>query len=134
MSRRASLPGASELFRRTSSPALDQPSAVTPAAKGNGSSGGQASDRKLADDASSRAGSPRQKHDSKITVYLSGDELLAMEQARLTLRGEHSLPVDRGRIVREAVAVLLEDFEAHGGESVLVRRLRSAEIADGAQG
>jgi hypothetical protein len=59
-------------------------------------------------------------------VYVSGDELLAMEQARLTLRAKHDLVVDRGRLVREAVAVLLADFDQHGEESVLVQRLRVA--------
>ncbi|WP_040685545.1 hypothetical protein [Nocardiopsis baichengensis] len=67
--------------------------------------------------------SGRQRHDEKITVYISAPELLALEQARLTLRAEHGLAADRGRIVREAVAVLLADFDENGGESVLVRRL-----------
>lgn len=129
MSRRASLPGASELFRRTTSPALDQPAAVAQS-ETQTSADGQSAHGRLGDGAATRVGSGRQKHDSKITVYLSGDELLAMEQARLTLRGDYSLPVDRGRIVREAVAVLLEDFEAHGSESVLVRRLQGAEQVD----
>jgi hypothetical protein len=71
-----------------------------------------------------RRGTGRQKHDSKITVYVSGDELVAMEQARLALRATHGLVVDRGRLVREAVAVLLADFEQHGPDSVLVQRLR----------
>jgi hypothetical protein len=31
--------------------------------------------------------------------------------------------VDRGRIVREALAVVLADLDANGAESVLVRRL-----------
>ena len=35
-----------------------------------------------------------------------------LEHARLVLRGEHGLAVDRGRIVREAVAVVLADLEA----------------------
>jgi hypothetical protein len=67
----------------------------------------------------------RTKHDEKITVYISADELLALETARLTLRGQHGLAADRGRIVREAIAVLLGDLEEHGAESVLVRRLRA---------
>lgn len=67
--------------------------------------------------------SGRQRHDEKITVYVSAQELLALEQARLTLRAEHGLAADRGRIVREAVAVLLADFHENGGDSVLVRRL-----------
>lgn len=66
----------------------------------------------------------RERHEEKITVYVSSDELLDLEGARLTLRGEHGLAVDRGRIVREAVAVVLADLDATGEESVLVRRLR----------
>ncbi|MDA2805550.1 hypothetical protein [Nocardiopsis suaedae] len=67
--------------------------------------------------------SGRQRHDEKITVYISAQELLALEQTRLTLRAEHGLAADRGRLVREAVAVLLADFHENGGDSVLVRRL-----------
>ena len=74
------------------------------------------------------AGEPRptgrERHDEKITVYCSPEELLQLEQARLTLRGSHRLAVDRGRIVREAVAVVLADLEAKGDASILVRRLR----------
>ena len=66
----------------------------------------------------------RTKHDEKITVYLSADELLGLEGARLTLRGQHGVAADRGRIVREAIAVLLADLDERGDESVLVRRLR----------
>ncbi|MCW2637361.1 MAG: uncharacterized protein JWQ99_3728 [Blastococcus sp.] len=66
----------------------------------------------------------RTKHDEKITVYISADELMALETARLTLRGHHGVAADRGRIVREAIAVLLSDLEDRGDESVLVRRLR----------
>ncbi len=66
----------------------------------------------------------RTKHDEKITVYCSAEELLALEGARLTLRGQHGVVADRGRIVREAIAVLLADLEEHGDDSVLVRRLR----------
>jgi hypothetical protein len=64
------------------------------------------------------------KHDEKITVYISADELLALESARLTLRGQHGVAADRGRIVREAISVLLADLGERGEESVLVRRLR----------
>ena len=66
----------------------------------------------------------RTRHEEKITVYCSADELLALETARLTLRGHHGVAADRGRIVREAIAVLLADLEVHGEDSVLVRRLR----------
>ncbi len=66
----------------------------------------------------------RTKHDEKITVYISQDELLALETARLILRGKHGVAADRGRIVREAIAVLLADLEERGDDAVLVRRLR----------
>jgi hypothetical protein len=107
VSRRARLPGASELFFRK----------TTDIAGTDGSSGSKPR--------VPRRGSPRVKHDTKITVYLSQQELLALEQARLTLRAEHDLRVDRGRLVREAVAVMLADLEVAGRDSVLVRRLRS---------
>jgi hypothetical protein len=66
----------------------------------------------------------RSKHDEKITVYLSADELFGLESARLVLRGQHGIAADRGRIVRDAIAVILADLEERGDESVLVRRLR----------
>jgi hypothetical protein len=68
--------------------------------------------------------SGRERHDEKITVYVSADELVAIEQARLVLRAEHGVAVDRGRLVREAVAELLIDLEQHGEASVVVGRLR----------
>jgi hypothetical protein len=71
-----------------------------------------------------RGRAERAKHDEKITVYISADELLALETARLTLRGQHGLAADRGRIVREAISVLLADLTERGEDSVLVRRLR----------
>lgn len=126
MSRRASLPGASELFRITSSPALDLPPQTSPAPAEpveNGNGNGRQEQLARSGDVAPH-GSGRTKHDAKITVYVSGDELVAMEQARLTLRAKHELVVDRGRLVREAVAVLLADFDANGEDSVLVQRLR----------
>ncbi|MFG2376176.1 hypothetical protein ACGFY9_32485 [Streptomyces sp. NPDC048504] len=71
-----------------------------------------------------RRPSGRERHDEKITVYVSAEELIDLEHARLMLRGEHGLAVDRGRIVREAVAVVLADLESRGDASILVRRLR----------
>jgi hypothetical protein len=73
---------------------------------------------------SGRRPSGRERHDEKITVYVSAEELMDLEHARLVLRGEHGLAVDRGRIVREAVAVVLADLESRGDASILVRRLR----------
>lgn len=74
--------------------------------------------------ARSRTEKGRTRHEEKITVYCSAEELLALETARLTLRGQHGIAADRGRLVREAIAVLLADLEVHGEDSVLVRRLR----------
>lgn len=108
MSRRRPLPGAAELFRST----------ITPAARAAESPRGHTAP------AVPRVGSGRQKHDAKITVYVSAEELIALEQARLSLRAQHGMSVDRGRIVREAVAVLLADLDEHGENSMLVRRLR----------
>lgn len=109
MPRRVSLPGASELFRPTQAEQPDSPDAV-PEPEGR----------------EEARGSGRVRHDEKITVYVSRDELLALEQARLTLRAEHAMAVDRGRIVREAIAALLADLERHGTESELVRRLSAS--------
>ena len=137
MSRRASLPGASELFRLTSSPAtpaLERPAVPAPAEPvQRGGSGKPPDTDQLARNAA-RSGSGRTKHDAKITVYVSGEELLAMEQARLNLRAKHDLVVDRGRLVREAVAVLLADFDQRGEESVLVQRLRASGEDGGTEG
>ena len=49
-----------------------------------------------------------------MTVYVTADELLDIEHARLMLRREHGLAVDRGRLVREALALVLADLEATG--------------------
>jgi hypothetical protein len=68
----------------------------------------------------------RTKHDEKITVYISADELVALESARLALRAQHGLAADRGRIVREAISVLLADLTERGEDSVLVRRLKGS--------
>ncbi len=66
--------------------------------------------------------SGRVRHDEKMTVYVTTDELLDIEHARLTLR-RHGLAVDRGRLVREAVALVLADLETDGIDSPLVQRL-----------
>jgi hypothetical protein len=73
----------------------------------------------------SRRTTGRERHEEKITVYVSSDELFALEQARLVLRAEHGIAVDRGRMVRESVAELLVDLDARGEDSMIVRRLRS---------
>ena len=135
MTRRASLPGADELFRSTSPsltsvkqpdvepakplvpPAISAP-VVSPSKKGV-----RAIQRRRVTSVD-RSPSGREKHDEKITVYLSPDELYDLDQARLQLRGDLGLGVDRGRIVRESIAVIIADLEAKGDQSILARRLR----------
>jgi hypothetical protein len=71
-----------------------------------------------------RSPSGRERHDEKITVYLSPEELYDLEQARLALRGDLGLAVDRGRIVRESLAIIIADLESKGDQSIIARRLR----------
>ncbi|MDF1706375.1 MAG: hypothetical protein P1U38_16540 [Aeromicrobium sp.] len=107
------MPGADELFRSTAAPAAPEPEvAPAPAAP--------------ADPPAKPAASGRVKHDEKITVYVTAEELLALEQARLAVRAVVGRNVDRGRIVRAALAASLEDLEARGGESDLVRRIEGS--------
>jgi hypothetical protein len=77
-------------------------------------------------DASEPAGSTKRvRHDEKITVYMSADELVDLEHARLILRRDFGLAVDRGRIVRESLNLALHGLEA-GADSPLVRRLNGS--------
>lgn len=152
MSRRATLPGADELFRRTSespepeaapvaapAPTLAAAAAPTVAATALAPAPA-AADEVVAEPATEPARSAarprrrpragdrrptgRERHEEKITVYVSPEELVDLEQAKLALRAQHGLAVDRGRIVREAMAVVIADLEAKGEDSILVRRLR----------
>jgi len=100
-SRRVSLPGVAELLR--------------PAAPGP-------------DGGDQRRASGRERHTQKITVYLSAEELLDLERARLALL-RYGAAADRGRIVREAIAVLLADLDARGRDSLLARRIASENRA-----
>jgi hypothetical protein len=143
MSRRASLPGAAELFRATGPGDLDLPQTadgsetavrVVPDLLPTGGARvpEEAAPRGVRQTpprrprSGERRPSGRERHDEKITVYISGDELFDLEQARLDLRGSHGLAVDRGRIVREALSLVLADLEAKGDTSILVRRLRQS--------
>ncbi len=117
MSRRVSLPTADDLFRPT----------VVPDPVPEGADGAEqpAAEVEEAEPApgKGRAPSGRVKHDEKMTVYVTSDELLDLEHARLVLRRNHGLAIDRGRLVRAAVALVLADFEAQGEDSALVQRL-----------
>jgi hypothetical protein len=134
MTRRASLPGADELFR-ANTPALsavrhvavepqETPIVKTAPAFTNQTKKGVRSIPRRRVTAVDKSPSGRERHDEKITVYLSPDELFDIDQARLTLRGDLGLAVDRGRIVRESIAVIIADLEAKGDQSILARRLR----------
>ena len=101
MSRRVELPGANELFRPTQPETRPEPKA------------------KVAEVTSSK----RVRHDEKITVYLSSEELLNLEKQRLLIRAEHGINVDRGRLVREAIAMALEELQAQGTKSEYLSRL-----------
>ena len=114
MKGRASLPGADELFR------------VTSIEKGRGRGAKQpASEEAERDDRepAERVPSGRQRHDEKVTFYCTADELMDLENARLLLRRQHGVAVDRGRIVREALAQVLSELERDGAEASLVKRL-----------
>ncbi len=129
MSRRVTLPGADELFRKTTLAAVPE---VENDAQNETITAAPATQRKKAVRTTARrkpnqidrSPSGREKHDEKITVYLSPDELFDLEQARLMLRGDLGLAVDRGRIVREALAVIIADLESKGDQSIIARRLR----------
>lgn len=137
MSRRSSLPGAAELFRSTGAPDREtdrapEPVAVPelppePVAAGyepEPASTASRPVRRRPRATGERRPSGRERHDEKITVYVSAEELMDLEHARLGLRGDHGLAVDRGRIVREALAYVIADLETKGESSILVRRLR----------
>ena len=122
MSRRVRVPAADDLFRPTAVPPPGQqpdppelaevsalPSAVPPP-----------------EPSARRTASGRVRHDEKMTVYVTADELLDIEHARLELRRHHGLAVDRGRLVRAAVALALADLDAHGAESAVVQRLQES--------
>ncbi|WP_125035874.1 hypothetical protein [Nocardioides sp. LS1] len=117
MSRRVSLPAADDLFRPT------QGAKVRAVPDAPEESGTDANPDAAADAGAAKKPSGRVRHDEKMTVYVTSDELLEIEHARLLLRRTHGLAVDRGRLVREAVALVLADFEERGDDSSLVRRL-----------
>jgi hypothetical protein len=103
-SRRVNVPGIAELLR----PAVPLPA-----------------------DTDERQATGRERHDQKITVYLSAAELLDLEHARLRLR-RFGFVIDRGRLVREAIAVLLADLDARGAESLIARRVGAPPAGDAA--
>ncbi|MEY3169461.1 MAG: hypothetical protein RL421_704 [Actinomycetota bacterium] len=139
MSRRISLPGADELFRKTTLSAVpdqvveeaevahtNRPTtqSVAGSTKSASKSTGVRQTPRRRPTGLDKGPSGREKHDEKITVYLSPEELFDLEQARLHLRGDLGLAVDRGRIVREALSIVIADLESKGDQSIIARRLR----------
>jgi hypothetical protein len=110
--RRVNLPAADDLFRRTG----EDPPKVRAVPDAPDTEPEPAPTAK-------RGPSGRVKHDEKMTVYVTSDELLEIEHARLALRSGQGLAVDRGRLVRVAISLALADYEANGEASELVRRL-----------
>ena len=113
------MPKADDLFRPTAVP--DAPAEV------------HVADIHVVEDSDAEMGKPqakapsgRVKHDEKMTVYITSDELLELEHARLVLRRTLGSAVDRGKIVRAAVSLALEDLEANGEKSAVVQRLTQA--------
>jgi hypothetical protein len=123
LARRVSLPNADDLFRPTAdadeAPDRDeQQGAQRPARRPVA-----AVPEPEKTDGRGRRTSGRVRHDEKMTVYVTADELVEIEHARLMLRRDHGLAVDRGRLVREALTLVLADLEERGDDSDLVRRL-----------
>ena len=112
MPRRVNLPSADDLFRATDGDET--------------SSGAKRVVRAVPDPAPeslTKKPSGRIRHDEKVTVYVTSQELVEIEHARLSLRSQHGLVVDRGRLLREAISLVLADLEENGEDSALVRRL-----------
>ncbi len=118
MKGRASLPGADELFRVTS---IDG----TTGSRARGAKRSASNDPTPDAASRDRVPSGRQRHDEKITFYCTPEELMDLENARLVLRRQHQIAVDRGRLVREALAQVLSELERDGADAALVKRLLS---------
>jgi hypothetical protein len=133
VSRRVSLPGADELFRRTEERGSEPPRSRPPLAAApapveapkpvEAPDPASAEPKAAAPERPRRTASGRVRHDEKMTVYVTADELLEIEHARLVLRRSLGSAVDRGRLVRAAVAMALADLDERGDDSELVRRL-----------
>ena len=124
MSRRASLPGADELFRPTGSPRRG--AAADREDKSPRLQGEKSTNLQVAESTPAPA-KKAPRHETKVTFYCKSSDLTALDQARLTLRAEHGVGADRGKVVRTALAYVLEDFQARGEDSILLRRLQEDE-------
>ncbi|HHU37977.1 MAG TPA: hypothetical protein GXZ45_01615 [Propionibacterium sp.] len=126
MPRRVGLPGASELFRATSEELATNADSVRAPEPDRAPANADTKPprkRPAPIEPGPLAHTGRVRHDEKITVYVSSEELLALEHLRLELRAEHGLAVDRGRIVRAAIASALAAISEQGADADVVRRL-----------
>lgn len=123
MPRRVSLPSADDLFRPTDDSDSAEPSGTSGRSAKRGAVRAVPDRPEKPESAPRKRPSGRVRHDEKMTVYVTSGELLEIEHARLALRSQHGMAVDRGRLVREAVSIVLADLEAKGADSALVRRL-----------
>ena len=124
MSRRVRVPAADDLFRPTAVP--DEPADEAAEAGSEVVELPTSKEKVEPGQPKGRSSSGRVKHDEKMTVYVTSDELLDLEHARLDLRRHHGVAADRGRIVRAAIAMALADLDANGEDSALVHRLTEA--------
>ncbi len=128
MPRRASLPGADLLFGEPRAARTEEP--AKPAVAETAVEAAEPVSKLQAEapkpPASAKASVPRPRHEEKVTFYCTDSDLTRLEAARLDLRANHRLACDRGRIIRAAIAEILDDFDARGADSLLVKRL-SAE-------
>ena len=102
MPRRVSVPPGDDLFRPTTKKVAAKPKTA----------------------AKKAAASGRMRHEEKMTVYLTPEELLAIEHARLELKTSLGQKIDRGRLVRAAIEIALDQLERSGSKSEIARRLR----------
>ncbi len=94
MSRRASLPGADELFRKTS----DRPRETRPSSE-TSKQDAKSTKLQVATSASevSEAAQPKApKHEEKITFYCTPDDLMSIERTRLELRADYGVAARTG--------------------------------------
>ncbi|MGI8775414.1 MAG: hypothetical protein ACR2KQ_10500 [Actinomycetota bacterium] len=119
MSRRASLPGADELFRRTT----ERPDAREAEQSPQVTKSTKLQVATTPEESAPEVPKKAPRHDEKITFYCTSDDLMAIESARLTMRSKHGVAADRGKIVRAALAYVLEDFAARREDSILLHRL-----------
>lgn len=109
MPRRVNIPGADEIFGPAPEPQSIESDTAPEANDADHAPAGIK--------AETAPTSGRVRHNEKMTVYLTSDELLALEQTRLQLRSELGRNIDRGRLVRAAISVALDDVDSNGLDS-----------------